>query len=72
VAIHHHVDRIILGAWGAGVFGNDPNLIADCFAQPLLGELAGAFTEVVFAILGGAGAANYDAFANRFPALEIH
>lgn len=72
VAIHHHVERIILGAWGAGVFGNEPNLIADCFAQPLLGDLAGAFVEVVFAILGGAGAANYDAFAKRFPAIEIH
>jgi putative RNA 2'-phosphotransferase len=70
--VHHHVDRLILGAWGAGVFGNEPNLIADCFAQPLLGDLAGAFTEVVFAILGGPGAANYDAFAKRFPAVAVH
>lgn len=70
--VHHHVDRLILGAWGAGVFGNDPDLIADCFAQPLLGELAGAFVEVVFAILGGPGAANYDAFAKRFPAVAVH
>ncbi|MGE3768006.1 MAG: TIGR02452 family protein [Kofleriaceae bacterium] len=72
VCVHHHVDRLILGAWGAGVFGNDPDLIADCFAQPLLGDLAGAFVEVVFAILGGPGAANYDAFAKRFPTVEIH
>lgn len=70
--VHHNVDRVILGAWGAGVFGNEPNLIADCFAQPLLGELAGAFVEVVFAILGGPGAANYDAFAKRFPAVQVH
>ncbi len=69
---HHHVDRLILGAWGAGVFGNDPDLIAECFAEPLQGELAGAFSEVVFAILGGPGAANYDAFAKRFPAVAVH
>ncbi len=72
VCVHHNVERLILGAWGAGVFGNDPDLIADCFAQPLLGDLAGAFVEVVFAVLGGAGAANYDAFAKRFPTVEIH
>ncbi|MFN0252272.1 MAG: TIGR02452 family protein [Kofleriaceae bacterium] len=70
--VHHKVDRLILGAWGAGVFGNDPDLIADCFAEPLFGELAGAFTEVVFAILGGPGAANYDAFAKRFPPVGVH
>ena len=63
---------VYIGAWGAGVFGNEPNLIADCFAQPLLGDLAGAFIEVVFAILGGPGAANYDAFAKRFPTLDVH
>jgi putative RNA 2'-phosphotransferase len=70
--VHHKVDRLILGAWGAGVFGNDPDLIADCFAEPLFGELAGAFVEVVFAILGGPGAANYDAFAKRFPPVGVH
>lgn len=66
VAVHHGVDRLILGAWGAGVFGNDPILVADAFEKPLRGELAGAFTEIVFAVLGGPGAANFDAFATRF------
>jgi uncharacterized protein (TIGR02452 family) len=66
VAAHHGVERLILGAWGAGVFGNDPVLVADSFAVPLLGDLAGVFTEVVFAILGGPGAPNHDAFVRRF------
>ena len=39
---------IVLGAWGCGVFGNDPNVVADIFAQ----ELARfAFERVVFAII---------------------
>jgi putative RNA 2'-phosphotransferase len=41
---------LVLGAWGAGVFGNDPELVADAFAAPLAGEYAGAFDHVVFAV----------------------
>jgi putative RNA 2'-phosphotransferase len=42
---------LVLGAWGAGVFGNDPALVADAFAAPLSGLYRGAFDRVVFAIL---------------------
>jgi putative RNA 2'-phosphotransferase len=66
VAVQHGVERFVLGAWGAGVFGNDPGLVADAFGALLEGAFAGAFAEVVFAIQGGAGRPNHDAFARRF------
>jgi putative RNA 2'-phosphotransferase len=66
VAGHHGVARFVLGAWGAGVFGNDPAVVADAFGALLDGPFANAFAEVVFAIPGGAGQPNHDAFAARF------
>lgn len=64
IAAHHGIERLVLGAWGAGVFGNDPALVADAFAVPLRGAFAGAFDEVVFAIYGRG--ANLDAFTAAF------
>jgi putative RNA 2'-phosphotransferase len=65
VAAHHGVARFVLGAWGAGVFGNDPAIVADAFGALLEGAFAGVFAEVVFAA-PGAGRPNHDAFAARF------
>ncbi len=52
LAVAKQVDTLILGAWGCGVFRNDPSLVADAFARLLLGNgsFATAFTKVVFAI----------------------
>jgi hypothetical protein len=65
VAVHHRAERLVLGAWGAGVFGNDPVQIAGVFADHLRGRFAGAFAEVVFAVPDVAGA-NHRAFAETF------
>lgn len=65
VAAHHGVARFVLGAWGAGVFGNDPAMVADAFGALLEGAFTGVFAEVVFAV-PGAGRPNHDAFAARF------
>ena len=65
IAAHHGIDRLVLGAWGAGVFGNDPEMVADAFCTLLAGPFEGAFDEVVFAIYGGKGE-NTDAFAAAF------
>jgi len=65
-AAQHGIERYVLGAWGAGVFGNDPSAVAVIFADLLRGRYAGVFSEVVFAVLGGAGRPNYDAFARVF------
>jgi len=49
-AIHGH-DGLVLGAWGCGVFKNDPAEIAAMFDAALRGPFAGAFETVVFAVL---------------------
>lgn len=42
---------LVLGAWGCGVFRNDPRQVADVFAHGLHdASFAGAFDRVVFAI----------------------
>jgi uncharacterized protein (TIGR02452 family) len=67
VAAAHDVRTLVLGAWGAGVFGNDPTLVADAFATLLDGELRGAFDRVTFAVLDTrAGAPVRAAFEARF------
>lgn len=67
LAAHHEIDRLVLGAWGAGVFGNDPALVARTFRDLLAGKYAGAFAEVVFAVLGTREtSANHKAFADEF------
>ncbi|HKF76634.1 MAG TPA: TIGR02452 family protein [Candidatus Dormibacteraeota bacterium] len=43
--------RLVLGAWGCGVFRNDPRQVADVFATWLEGPgFADAFDHVVFAV----------------------
>lgn len=46
------VDRLILGAWGCGVFRNDPKDVARYFAHFLTknGKYASAFKNIVFAV----------------------
>lgn len=42
---------LLLGAWGCGVFRNDPHMVADAFGRWFESErFAGAFERVVFAI----------------------
>jgi uncharacterized protein (TIGR02452 family) len=49
-ALHGH-EVLVLGAWGCGVFQNDPEQIAELFQSALAGPFRGAFTHVVFAVL---------------------
>jgi uncharacterized protein (TIGR02452 family) len=48
-AKHGHT-RIVLGAWGCGAFGLDPEMMAGIFREALLGTYRGVFDEIVFAI----------------------
>jgi uncharacterized protein (TIGR02452 family) len=50
VAAHHNVKRFILGAWGCGAFGLDPDMMAAIFRDALAGPFRGVFDEIVFAI----------------------
>lgn len=49
-AAMRRVDTLILGAFGCGVFGNDPGLVALEFKSLLAGRYAGSFKTVVFAV----------------------
>jgi uncharacterized protein (TIGR02452 family) len=49
VAAAHGHRRLVLGAWGCGVFGNDPTTVAEVFAEALREQ---PMEHVVFAVLG--------------------
>jgi uncharacterized protein (TIGR02452 family) len=57
VAVRHDHDTLVLGAWGCGVFENDPEEVARWFADHLKGAGAyrTAFRKVVFAVLDRTG-----------------
>ena len=70
LAAAHGYERLVLGAWGCGVFRNDPRLVADAFAGHLNGLWAGRFKRVVFSVLDSSAAqetisAFQSAFASR-------
>jgi uncharacterized protein (TIGR02452 family) len=69
IASAQKVDRLVLGAWGCGVFRNDPRTVARIFAELLKppGKFAGVFDEVVFAVFDRSESrATYRAFAESF------
>jgi uncharacterized protein (TIGR02452 family) len=43
-------DALVLGAWGCGVFRNDPQEVAELFRDALTGPYRGIFSRVIFAI----------------------
>jgi uncharacterized protein (TIGR02452 family) len=59
-------DTIVLGAWGCGVFGNDPDDIAAWLSDALTGELAGVFKTAVFSIPDRPGGRFILPFQRRF------
>ena len=60
----------VLGAWGAGVFRNDPNAVAAAFASWLAHpRFAGAFDRITFGIFDRSkDRATLRAFESRFTA----
>jgi uncharacterized protein (TIGR02452 family) len=52
VAQAHGVERLVLGAWGCGVFRNDPAKVATIFANLTKppGRFAGVFRDVLFSV----------------------
>ncbi|MFN1218346.1 TIGR02452 family protein [Chryseobacterium kwangjuense] len=51
LALNQGNETLILGAWGCGVFKNDPQEIADLFKKHLRGKYKNKFKRVVFAVL---------------------
>lgn len=74
VGRHHGHKAVVLGAWGCGVFGNDPSDIARWFSDALNSDsrFVGAFDRVVFAVLDFADdAPTYNAFCDVFAEIRI-
>jgi uncharacterized protein (TIGR02452 family) len=69
IARVHNVEKLILGAWGCGVFRNDPKTVASAFAALLQtpGRFADIFDEVIFAVFDRTeGHATHRAFGGVF------
>lgn len=65
VAASHGHKRLVLGAWGCGVFGNEPGIVADAFRRALHDNRY--FDHVVFAVLDRqAGTPTLAAFTAAF------
>lgn len=50
IALKQKSDTLILGAWGCGVFRNEPKDVARLFKKVIDEKYAGAFKKIVFAI----------------------
>lgn len=50
LCLHHQHTTLVLGAWGCGVFRNDPEEIAELFRESLTGNFANQFKRIVFAV----------------------
>lgn len=60
--------HLILGAWGCGVFGNDPVLMAHMFQEALETTHKNVFRHITFAVLDNAEVpVRFNAFAETFP-----
>lgn len=69
LAAHRECDALVLGAWGCGVFKNDPVAVAEAFHAHLGpgGPLHGTFRRVLFSVLDRSeDKRTYGAFAARF------
>jgi uncharacterized protein (TIGR02452 family) len=63
------VDTLILGAWGCGVFKNDPRSIAELFREVLVDlNYQNMFDKIVFAIIQDSNSVgnNYEIFKSVF------
>ncbi|QIQ01372.1 TIGR02452 family protein [Streptomyces liangshanensis] len=68
-AVAHDYRRLVLGAWGCGVFRNDPAQVAEAFRASLTGagRFAGHFDEIVFGVLDRTpGGTTLEAFRRVF------
>ena len=71
VAVLHRHSTIILGAWGCGVFKNDPADVARWFYKQLVENVRfhHAFSDIVFAVLDRSNRPQtYSSFARQFSA----
>ena len=68
LAQRHGHQNLVLGAWGCGVFGNDPKDVAHYFALAISpgADFYGVFKNISFAVLDKNNNGSYVAFATEF------
>ena len=69
LAAKNGVKNLILGAWGCGVFKNNPEVISGYFHEILVSECySGSFNQVIFAVINDENSAgnNYEIFKRKF------
>ncbi|MFZ6757480.1 TIGR02452 family protein [Undibacterium sp. Ji50W] len=68
LAQQHGHKQLVLGAWGCGVFANDPKDIAIYFANATSPDAPfhGAFEKIIFAVLDKSNSGTYSAFEAIF------
>jgi uncharacterized protein (TIGR02452 family) len=71
VCVHEGYRNLVLGAWGCGVFMNEPDTIADLWYTLLVDNktFRHRFDTVVFAVLDRQQRGTFSAFEKRFKAL---
>jgi uncharacterized protein (TIGR02452 family) len=52
IAADQRNEVLILGAWGCGIFNNDPQTIAELFMKHLNDQFEGCFKKVIFGVPG--------------------
>ena len=70
IALENDVETLILGAYGCGVFGQDPHLVAQCFKE----EFDGSGISTVYAIIDKGShekEGNFAIFADTFAPADI-
>jgi uncharacterized protein (TIGR02452 family) len=71
LAAYNNCDALVLGAWGCGVFKNQPSLVAQMFVDFLLdeGQFRGRFKSVLFSVLDATQSKSiFTEFSDRFSA----
>ena len=67
IAIKHGYRNLVLGAWGCGAFGNNPDDVSDYFTTVIIDEKYGlCFGEICFAVYGAPDSKNIVSFKNTF------
>ena len=67
IALKHGYKNIVLGAWGCGAFGNNPNDVSDYFKTVIINEKSGFyFDQICFAVYGKPNSKNIVSFQNTF------
>jgi uncharacterized protein (TIGR02452 family) len=66
IAAYYAHDALVLGAWGCGVFGNDPRQVAQVFAAAITQGCAPGLRRVHFAIPKGRKGVEFAAFSDQF------